>query len=158
MFGKGKSPTYRLKVDGKEIDWVQKWKYLGVTLRQGPKFGCCVAETIKKFYGAANSILRIDGRSDEMVMLSLLETHCVSVLSYAIEVIHIADGRQRQKMRVAYNSIFRKLYDYTWRQSVTKLQEFLGRPTWEELVQARRIRFLAKTSLQPPDSIVRALS
>ena len=49
IFGKGTLPTYRLKLVGKEIDWVQKWKYRGVTLCQGQRFGCCVAETMRKF-------------------------------------------------------------------------------------------------------------
>ena len=129
-----------------------------MALCRGPKFGCCIEETLRKFYGAANSILRIDGRSDDLVMLRLLETHCVSVLCYAVEIVHVADRRQRQKMRVAYNSIFRKLFGYTWRQSVTSLQHELGRPTWEELVETRTNQFVAKANLFPRDSLVRVLT
>ena len=77
------------------IDWVTHWRYLGVTLVHGKHFGCCVEETIKKFDRAANAILRVDGRSDDLVMLRLLETHCLSVLSYAIEVVDISDRKQK---------------------------------------------------------------
>ena len=91
-------------------------------------------------------------------MLRLLETHCVSVLSYAIEVVHVADRRKRSKMRVAYNSIFRKLFNYTWRESVTALQHALGRPTWEELISNRAVSFENKCRKMPIDSLARALS
>ena len=79
-------------------------------------------------------------------MLQLLETHCVSVLSYVIEVVQVTDKKQKSKMRVAYNSIFRKLFGYSWRESVTELQHALGRPTWEELIAARKKQFPEKVS------------
>ena len=102
-FGKQDSPSFGLMLNGSPIEWVERWKYLGVSLIHGPRFGCCIDETISKFYRSANSILRVDGRSDDVVMLSLLETHCLPVLSYAIEVIHVADKKKLSKMQVAYN-------------------------------------------------------
>ena len=157
-FGKGESPKFKLRLNNEEIDWVNRWKYLGVNLLSGPSFGCCVAETCNKFYRAANSVLRVEGRSDDTVMLSLLEAHCTPILSYAMEVIHVADSAQFRKLRVAYNSIFRKLFNYSWRQSVTNLQHELGRPTWEELVESCKAKFLDKVSNLPPTSHVRALN
>ena len=90
-FGKGPSPTYRLILNSAPIEWVAKWKYLGVTLLHGRRFSCCAEETLRKFYRATNSILRVDGRSDDVVMLRLLEAHCVPILSYAIEVVNVVD-------------------------------------------------------------------
>ena len=130
-----------LVLDGKAIEWVQSWTYLGVTLRSHKVFNCSIDEKVKAFYRCANAILRIDGRSDETVMLHLLETHCVSVLTYAIEVIHIADRDERRKLRVAYNSLFRRLFGYRDWESVTDLQHALNRPTWEELIEERTAKF-----------------
>ena len=157
-FGKGKSPSYQLKLNGTAIEWVQRWKYLGVTVIQGSRFGCCVTETLGKFYRALNSILRVDGRSDDLVMLRLIESHCISILSYAVEVIHIADRKLKSKMRAAYNSVFRKLFNFSWRESVTDLQHALGRPTWEELIAERRSNFLFKISLLPTNCHTRAVT
>ena len=151
-------PKYSLTLNGSSIEWVTKWKYLGVTLLHGHHFSCCIDETLSKFYRAANSILRVEGRSDDITMLRLLETHCVSVLSYAIDVIHISDRRKKSKMRVAYNSIFRKLFNYSWRESVTDLQHALGRSTWEELIVKRENNFLKKCRQMSPDSLVRFVS
>ena len=76
-----------------------------------------------------------------MVMLQLLEAHCLSILTYAIEVITVANRDERRRLRVAYNSIFRKVFDYRDWESVTELQHALNR---EELVDRRNAKFLRK--------------
>ena len=90
-------------------------------------------------------------------MLRLLETHCVPLLTYAIEIIHIANRDERRQLRVAYNSLFRKIFAYRWSQSVTDLQHFFSRPTWEELVDKRRHSFIKNLSKQSTDSLPRAI-
>ena len=117
------------------------WSYLGVHIKSHTSFNCCINEKIKSFYRCANGILRIEGRSNETVMLQLLETHCLPILTYAIDVIHVTDRDERRKMRVAYNSIFRKIFGYRPWESVTDLQHSLQRPTWEELVNNRTEKF-----------------
>ena len=139
-FGK-KHTLSSLHLDGTDIDWVDSWPYLGVTVKSHSSFNCCVEEKIKSFYRCANAILRIEGRSDEMVMLQLLETHCLPILTYAIEVIHVANSDVRRKLRVAYNSLFRRVFNYRTWESVTDLQHSLQRQTWEELIDSRRRNF-----------------
>ena len=101
-----------LILDGKKIEWVESWKYLGVTLLSHKRFNCCINDKVKSFYRCANAILRIDGRSNEMVMLQLLESQCISILTYAVEVICIADRDERRRLRVAYNSVYRRVFGY----------------------------------------------
>ena len=79
-------------------------------------------------------------------MLQLLESHCLSILTYAIDVIHVADRDEWRRLRVAYNSMYRTTFDYSKRESVTELQHALKRPTWEELVDRRRTKFLETVS------------
>ena len=76
------------------------------------------------------------------MMLRLVESHCVPILTYAIEVVHVANRDERRQLRVAYNSLFRKISNYRWSESVSALQSFLDRPTWEQLVEKRRNSFL----------------
>ena len=140
FFGKKQNPT-SLQLDGNNIEWVQKWSYLGVSLKSHTSFNCCIDEKVKSFYRCANGILRIEGRSNETVMLQLLETHCLPILTYAIDVIRVADRDERRRLRVAYNSIYRKIFQYRTWESVTDLQHALQRHTWEELVNTRRTRF-----------------
>ena len=63
----------------------------------------------------------------------------------------------RQQLRVAYNSIFRKIFSYRWSESVTPLQQFLSRPTWEELVDKRKRSFVESLRQRPFDSLPRAI-
>ena len=90
-----------------------------------------------------------------MVMLHLVETHCIPVLTYAIEVVHVANRDERRQLRVAYNSVFRKLFSYRFTQSVTALQGFLGRPTWEQLVDQRCSNFMERIKTYGLNSLAR---
>ena len=144
QFGKKVDSLPFLQLDGNALEWVSSWKYLGVTLRSHKQFDCCIDEKLKSFYRSANAILRVQGRSNELVMLQLLESHCLSILTYAIEVISVSDRDKRRKLRVAYNSMFRQIFRYRRSESVTDLQHQLGRLTWEELVEKRQSRFLLK--------------
>ena len=103
-----------------------------------------------------DAITRIDRLSDDMIMLRLLEAHRLPVLSYGIEVIHVINRDDRRQMRVAYNAIYRKLFGYSYRESVTLLQHTLGRLTWEEFVDNRRASFLRRCQQCPPDALVNA--
>ena len=141
-FGKRVDSLYDISLDGKKIDWVDEWVYLGVTIKSGKLFNCSVADRIKKFYRCANAIFRIDGHSTDTIMLKLVETHCVPLLTYAVEIIHVSNAGDRRQLRVAYNSLFRKIWGYRKTESVRALQAFLARPTWEELVEKRRSGFI----------------
>ena len=90
----------------------------------------------------ANAILRIDGIPTDTVLLNLVETHCIPILTYGCEILSISNRDDRRQLRVAYNSLFRRIFQYRWCESVTALQHFLGHPTWEELVDRRRNGFL----------------
>ena len=133
---------HAISLNGSTVEWVKEWPYLGVTLKCAKGFECCMKERIKKFYRSANAILRIDGKPNDTVLLNLVETHCVPILTYACEIVHVSNRDERRQLRVAYNSLFRKIFQYRWSESVTALQHFLGRPTWEELVEKRRDGFL----------------
>ena len=104
-FGKPMAIQYQPTLNGNPIEWVSSWKYLGVTLKNGRRFNCSVSERIKAFYRSLNSILRVEGRSNDIVLLRLLEAHCVPIITYAIETIHVMDQDEKRSLRVAYNSI-----------------------------------------------------
>ena len=143
-FGKKITGLCSLELDGNRLEWVDQWKYLGVTLQSHTGFSCSITARLKSFYKCLNTILRIEGQSNELVMLRLLETHCVPILTYCIEILHVSDADIRRQLRVAYNEIFRKLFNYQRNESVRELQSFLSRPTWEELVEGRKVSFMRK--------------
>ena len=121
LFGKPIDIKFNTTLNGIPIDWANEWKYLGVVIKSGRRFGCAVADRVRSFYRSLNSILRIGGVSNDMVLLRLIETHCVPILSYAIEVTVVANRDERRSLRVVYNSVFRKLFGYRQFESVTNL-------------------------------------
>ena len=154
-FGKKTSIPHKIILNGNKVEWVEEWPYLGVTLKSGKIFDCSVVDRVKKFYRCANAILRIDGRSNDMVMLHLMETHCVPLLTYAIEIVHVVNRDERRQLRVAYNPVFRKLFGYLWSESVSNLQAFFSRPTWEELLEGRKNSFISRLTHNGGDSLAR---
>ena len=158
FFGKATTINFNATLNGSLVEWVKEWKYLGVVLRSGPRYGCSVSDRVKSFYRSLNSILRVEGRSDDMVLLRLIESHCVPILSYAIETTDVSNRDERRSLRVAYNSIFCKLFGYRYFESVTNLQHSLQRPTWEELVDKRRLGFLRRARACADGTLVRLLS
>ena len=132
--------------------------YLGVVVKSGSRFGCSIKEKVKSFYRSLNGILRVEGRSQDMILLRLLEAHCIPILSYGIETIHVTNQDERRSLRVAYNSVFRQIFSYRRYESVSDLQHALGRPTWEELVQKRKDSFLQRARQSDPNSLIYFLS
>ena len=144
-FGKGATPSFVIKMNCQPLEWVPVWKYLGIELCSKDRFMCSSVDRIKKFYKCSNAIFRIDGYSEDLTMLRLVESHCVPILTYCIDSISL-NIREMQNMRTAYNSLFRRIFHFRGFDSVSELQGYLGRPTWEELVQKRKQSFLKKSS------------
>ena len=143
-FGKKCLNPSSLMLNAKSIDWVDTWRYLGIDLKTGSRFSCSANERIKKFYRCANAIFRIEGWSDDLTMLRLIESHCLPILTYGIEVTHFPDARERSKLRAAYNSLFRRIFGYRNYESVTELQLNLARPTWELLLDKFKNNFYSR--------------
>ena len=156
-FGKTSQIHFLPTLNDSPVEFVAEWKYLGVNLRSGPRYGCLVTARVKSFYRSLNSILRVEGRSQDMVLLCLIEAHCVPILTYAIETCFVANRDERRSLRVAYNSIFRKLFGYRHFESVTNLQHALGRLTWEELVERHTSGFMIRARMCEDGSLVRSL-
>ena len=140
-FGKRCENLFIPRLNGLPLEWVETWNYLSVKVVSSKQFGCSVSDRLKKFYRCANAIFRIEGRSDDLIMLKLVEAHCVPILSYGIEITRITDRSERSKIRAAYNSVFRRIFGYRNFESVTQLQLALARPTWEMLIEDRTITF-----------------
>ena len=157
-FGKKCTINFQPSLNGSPVEWVSEWKYLGVVLKSGPRYSCSVVERVKSFYRSLNSILRVEGRSDDMVMLRLIESHSVPILTYGIEMTDVANRDKKRSLQVAYISVFRKLFGYRYYESVTNLQHALGRPTWEELVNKRLMGFLQRAKNSEDGSLVNLLS
>ena len=157
-FGKKCTNLFTPFLNGQPLEWVDSWVYLGVNVVSGRRFGCSVKERIRKFYRCANAIFRIEGRSDDLVMLRLVESHCVPILTYGMEICHFSDYRERSKIRAAYNSLFRRIYGYRNYESVTDLQLSLACPTWELRIQELMESFYERLAMCGANSPIHIFS
>ena len=65
------------------------------------------------------------------------------VLQVLLEVVHVADMNVRRKLRVAYDSIFGKIFGFRYHESVREPQSLLGRLT---LIKCRKVKFSQSAS------------
>ena len=77
-FGRTQSNLCKLHLNDGEIEWTDKWTYLGGDLLSGPRFNNCIAEKIRRFYRASNHIFRMEGKSEDTLMLRLIKTRTES--------------------------------------------------------------------------------
>ena len=91
-------------------------------------------------------------------MLRLVESHCIPILTYGMELSHFSDARENSKIRAAYNSVFRKIFGYRTFESVTLLQLHLARPTWEMLMETMKVSFHNRIAQCKADSPIHILS
>ena len=90
--------SHPIMISGVVIQWAEQWLYLGAR--------SIIDREKKKFYRCTNSIFRIDRHSNNMVMLRLVEPHCVPILSYTIEFRNISNRDELRQLHVAYNSLW----------------------------------------------------
>ena len=79
------SDCKNLQLNNDSIEFVKDWKYLGTTIVSGKEFSFSARADLHSFYKAFNSINNVLD-SDEIVLMKLLYTNCVSIFSYACSV------------------------------------------------------------------------
>jgi len=78
----------KLAIDGCELQFVCKLKYLGVYLLCGKKLRLSLHEYKTKFFRALNGILyRVKGLSNDIVIMYLIQPYCKPLLLYALSVL-----------------------------------------------------------------------
>jgi hypothetical protein len=151
FFGKVDCHLAPVTLQGVTLEFVGMWSYLGINVCSGRSFSCSVTEKIRKYYKCVNAILRT-GNCSEPVLLRLIEAHAVPILTYGIEIIYISDPNEKRQLRVAYNTAFRRIVSIRPFDSVSELQQLLGRKTWEQIVEKRQSSF--KLSLHKSNNAV----
>ena len=78
----------KLLLDGKELNYVDEIKYLGIIIQAGSAFRCVYSQCKLKFYRSFNTIYsRSKSASSEIICINLLKFFCIPLLLYATEAI-----------------------------------------------------------------------
>ena len=145
-----------LFLNGKQLDFVSQWKYLGVTIISEGFFCCSVNKPRSTFYRSSNSILNVLNRPSEDVQLRLLYSICVPNLTYACDVVDY-HSKDKQSLHVALNDAIRKIFGYYCWQSVRDIRESRGYSSVTEIFAERKSTFDSRLS-QIGNSLLSSLS
>ena len=109
-----------LHIGANDIEWTNKFKYLGVTFCTGKTLLIDVNLIKRNFFSSCNCILSNAKSLDEIIKLNLVESHCLPLLTYAINAITLTSV-QLNDLNVCWNSIYRKIFNYNKWESVNCL-------------------------------------
>ena len=130
---------------GKNLEYVDRYKYLGVTVVAGSKFSTSHLKPLVKFRSAANTVLNVHRKPSEQILMKLLYATCVPHLTYASDVIQYSVS-QLQPLSVALNDCIRRIFTYNRWESVRYLRLSLGYLSLTEIFENRSRNFLKQLS------------
>ena len=143
-------------VNDQPIEFVHEWKYLGCTVTSGKKFSFSSQPHLRSFYCAINSLLGAVRRPNDLVLMKLLYSNCVSVLTYCAEVRDLSSS-ETNSYNVALNDAIRRIFSYNRWESTRFLRQQLGYPNITEIFDSRTRNFLRRCQTSP-NPIIKSLA
>jgi len=132
--------SYPITMNGKALDFVSEWNYLGVVIRSGMHFSCSPKKCTCSYYRSVNTILNIVRRPSEIVMMKLLYSISIPILTYACDV-KVFSSKEMTQLHVAANDAIQKIFTYNRWESVKTLREGLGYRSITEIFASRKASF-----------------
>ena len=125
------------------LTWVPVVKYLGVHLVRGRKLSFDISPAKRSFFMACNAILSHTKHTDEIIQLSLQESHCLSILTYGVTAVSL-NVSQYNELNACWNSVYRRIFGFHKWESVRSFIDGLGRLDFKHLVMTYKVRFYKK--------------
>ena len=138
------------------IDYVDEFKYLGVTLVSGKALSFSVKSDLRSFYRATNSIFSNSICSNEQILMRLLYANCVPILSYACAVKEY-NCRDMSSCNTAINHEIRKIFSYARSESIRHLRQLFNYGSIYEIFANARNKFL-KAAKSSSNSVIAHLA
>ena len=129
-----------LKMNGRSIDYVTDIKYLGVTLTSNRGLNFTADNDLRSFYRAANSILNVLNKPDEVTLMYLLYTNCVPTLTYCCSIKEFS-SRSMNDCNTAVNDAIRKIFSFHRWESIRHLREGFGYPSLHDIFARAKTKF-----------------
>jgi len=132
-----------LKLNGCNVAWVSRLKYLGMHIETGKVINIDVSVTIRKFYAAANAIAYRTKWVNEMARLSLFETFTLPILCYGCEGLHFTN-KVLNKINVCWNNVYRIVFGMHRWQSVKGIQYYCERLDCIRIIHNLKLKFYSQ--------------
>jgi hypothetical protein len=122
------------------LPWVDSVRYLGVYIVGNNKLSFDFAYTKRCFYAAFNNIMSHARSLEQIIQLSLVESYCLPVLTYAIGTLSVTQ-RQLHDLNVCWNTAYRVIFGFNRWESVKCFICGMGRLSLIYIIKLHRINF-----------------
>ena len=116
---------------GKNPEFVDTYKYLGVTDVAGKIFSTSHLKPLIKFRSAANTVLNVNRKPSEQILMTMLYATCIPHFTYASDVVQYSTS-QMHSMNMAVNDCIRRLFTFNRWESERYLRQSFGYPSLSE--------------------------
>ena len=131
-----------LSLYNEPLEYVSQWRYLGASIIEGKTLGFSCKHELSNFYRSMNCLLSAIRKPNEVVLMNLLYTNCVSGLTHAAEVKHISNAEMHD-CNVALNNGIRRIFSYNRWESTRQLRQQLSYPNITEIFHSRSRKFFS---------------
>jgi len=128
------------------IPWASTVKYLGVYIVSGKKLAFDITPVKQSFFTACNSIYAQAKNLVELLHLSLQESYCLPILTYAAAALNFI-VRQEKELNACWKSVYWKLFGFHKWESVKCCIHGLNRLDLHSIIRLRRVSFYRRMVL-----------
>jgi hypothetical protein len=139
-----KNHCTNLCVNNQPLSWVDKTKFLGITILSGNCFIVDWHEARSNFYKTSNAIFGSLGSNPPIdVCLKLITSKCLPILMYGMSAVTVT-SKELNNLCFAYNSVFYKLFRVKSKQDIAFCQYHCGYWDFCHLLNYYRFCFLSR--------------
>ena len=140
-----KSDCFTLEaLDGSPIPWVSEMRYLGVMLAQSPYLKVNVHFNKVKFFKSFNNIYAKLGSQNRVdTLIHLLKTHCLSVLMYNLESLHLTKTNLND-LQFPINRAYIKIFHVNVTSSISSCQFYTQQLPVDMLCELNKMMYWNK--------------
>lgn len=130
-----------MMINGSDIKWESRIKYLGVYIVEGKRFNVDLSYCKRAFFTSVNSVLNSARYMSDLIKLELCEKMCLPLLLYCAESLFFCT-KQMNDMNSWWNSVYRKIFSYNRWESVKPIIAMLNRLDLRHILYLKTIKFL----------------
>ena len=135
-------------INTNKLKWVNDICYLGVSVVSSKSFKINLQNRKQKFFRSLNAIFgKTGGSASPAVVISLVESYCVSVLLYGSDCLNM-NKSMLQSLENAYSQLYSKLFHTFNKNIIKQCMFYFGQLPIELKIANRRFNFLKKISLR----------
>ena len=139
-------PVSKMVIFDNALEWKSELRYLGVVISSSNTIKYNLQSARQKYFSALNGILgKVGTRSPTNVLLALIESFCVPVMSYCLDVIRI-NKSELNKLEAAYSSAFAKIFGSFNAATILNCQYYCNMLPLYLRIAIKKLTFLSNLS------------